>query len=168
MPVYEFGFTGKTLSAKVVNVYDACTFKAEFKLSSKVAVSCKCRLLDLDCPRMKPHRRTPFFLQEKAAAHKARGYFMGLLRQLGEDEGGYFPVTCHGHVHGQVLVTVPWDETGSVGDIMVGEGHARTMTPGRRPPWSFPDVDPSVRIGMDDEEAEVDAEAAESGTNDVE
>lgn len=141
MPVYEYGFEGHTLNAKVLNVYDACVFKAQFKLSSKIQVTCKCRLVDTDCPRMTA--------REREAGKAARLHFMGLLRQLSEDEDeGYFPVTCHGHVMGQVLVTIPWDETCSVADIMVSEGHARPMTGGHRKPWSTvpkPKAEPKPR-----------------------
>ena len=151
MPVHDFGFKDSTLSAKVLNVYDACTFKVQFKLSSKIELVCKCRLLDMDCPRMRPNPHSPVYAEEREAAKCARLYFMRLLRQLSED-GDYFPIECHGHVGGQVLVTVPWDEDcGSVSEVMVRAGHLRPMSQHQRPPWSFPEPDPTLDIGDEDE-----------------
>ncbi len=147
-----FTFKGRSLIARIVEVYDGDTCTVVFKWNGEM-IKYKVRAYGYDCAEMKPKKDDPNREKEKALAVAARKRFIELVG--GEDDFSdqsaqrakivtIVRLECldfdkYGRIlaYFYPLVDVPKpDHSNSINQVMNKEGHGKPYTGGTKESWA--------------------------------
>jgi len=124
-----FSFKNNIFYAKPCNIYDGDTFSIIFLYNDKI-MKYKCRCIGYDSPEMKPLLNNPNRDKEKELALIAKNRLIELL-----NKNKLVKVECFDFdKYGRILIKVYNidDETLSINDIMINEGHGKIYDGGKK------------------------------------
>lgn len=131
-----FSFLGKTMYARVVDVYDGDTLTVIFEYNGEI-IKYKMRAMGYDCAEMKPKKNDPNREKEKELAKLARSRFIELMG--GEDtivQIQFLEFDKYGRILGYIY---PKDadikNSISINQIMINEGHGKAYSGGTKEEW---------------------------------
>ena len=131
-----FSFQGKTIVARVVDVYDGDTLTILFDYNGEI-MKYKMRAMGYDCAEMKPKKDDPNRDKEKELAKLAKSRFIELMG--GEDaivRIKMLEFDKYGRILGYIFHYDDNVETSkSINDKMIEEGHGKAYLGGTKEEW---------------------------------
>mgnify|MGYP001571417942 CR=1 FL=1 len=138
------GFSGQTLQAKVVDVYDGDSLTLAMLDPPRLF---KCRVSGVDTPEMRPSRSAPHREQHVAAAFRARNRVAQLVTDVETDPTArkldlsdntrLVSVRCgEFDKYGRLLVDIELGDA-SLSETLIREGLAHAYGGGTKPTWEF-------------------------------